>query len=185
MNLSRSSFLIALLTLAIGALITACGGDDNSDSSTKDSSTKDTGGSGASKQTANPSGGSIKIPAIKDGAFQDGVTNIEISGEKNLKIDGKGNGIVSSGFTLLTYVGSGGTAAQFAFQADTPDSPGGVTITGGEVVTGGQWGRECTVSLSDNPKELKGEFSCKNADALLNGTKSAKVNVKGTFTAQR
>ena len=34
-------------------------------------------------------------------------------------------------------------------------------------------------------KELKGEFSCKGVDALLNGARSAKVNIKGTFSAQR
>ncbi len=180
MNLSRRSLLVALLAFAAaGALMAACGGDDDSDTADNDAST-----SSGSKETPKSSGSRNKIPDIKDGAFRTGAVSIAVSGGKDLKIEGKGTGITSGGFTLLTYTGSGVTI-QIAFQKDSPDEPGALIISGESFAAGGEWGKECTISLDDGANELKGEFSCKDADALIDRAKDAKVNIKGTFTATR
>jgi hypothetical protein len=174
----RTSLLILFPALAV---LAACGGsDDASDDSGGASS------SPAAKDDATRSSNSAaKIPAIKDGNFVDGTIHAEVSGGKDFKLDAKGNGIATGGFALLTYSNSEGTVI-LSFQADSKEEPGGVAVTTAELATAGAWGADCTVTVDDAAKELKGEFNCKEIEAVdPKAVKTYKVRVKGTFSASR
>lgn len=179
----RRSLLILIPALAI---LGACGGgDDDSDDGGDDDA-------GASSSPANTSGdgsrssnGSADIPAIKDGAFADGEVHVEVSGDKDFKFDVKGNGIATGGYTLLTFASDEATVI-LAFQADSNDEPGGLSVTNTALATAGEWGKDCTVTLDEGANELKGEFSCKDIDAVQPGSANTfEVRISGNFSVTR
>jgi hypothetical protein len=186
----RRSLLVLIPALAI---LGACGGgDDDSDEGAGDASPGDESGSGASASPTRgggDSGGSSSkdavFQAIKDGAFGEGKLHIEISGDKDLEFDAAGNGLATGGYTLLTFA-SDKASVLLAFQADSKEAPGAFTLTTEEFATAGEWGTQCTVTTDDGADELKGEFECKELEAVdVRAVKTYKVRIKGSFSVPR
>lgn len=176
----RRSLLVLIPALAIFG---ACGGgDDDSDGEADDASPASGSGSGASGRSSNKDS---RVPAIKDGVFGDGKLHVEISGGKNLEIDARGNGLATGGYTLLTF-GNEKATVILAFQADSKEAPGAVSVTTAEMATAGEWGTQCTVTVDDGATELKGEFECKEVEATdMKSVKSYKVRIQGDFAVPR
>jgi hypothetical protein len=179
----RRSLLILIPALAI---LRACGGgDDDSDDGGDDAA-------GASSSPANTSGdgssssnGNANIPAIKDGAFAEGEVHVEVSGDKDFKMDVEGNGIATGGYTLLTFTDDEATVI-LAFQAGSEEEAGGLSLTHTALATAGAWGGDCTVNLDESANELKGEFSCKDIAAVQPGSANTyEVSLKGNFSVSR
>lgn len=175
---------VALALLPALVLLSACGGDDDSNS--------DDGGSSSGSSSASPasngngsSKNSVDIPKIKDGSFGGAKLHVEISGDKNIKLDVEGSGLGTNGFTLLGF-SSTDASAQVTLSGDSKAEQGGLAITAKGIATGGGWGSDCSVKATDGDKELKGEFECKQVEGIEpGGTKTYKVHLKGTFTANR
>ena len=186
-----SSFGLAALLLTPALLVAAaCGGgdDDDDDSGGDDSSgsgsTSSAGGQGGSS-SGDSKGKNLDIPKIRDGNFEAAKANIVVSGDRDFKLDMQGNGLATGGFALLTFVSSD-VSVQLAFQSDSKDEAGGVSLSGKDLATAAAWGADCSVKVTDDDKELKGEFECKGIDGLQPGTvKGLKVTLKGTFSAPR
>lgn len=180
----RRSLLVLIPALA---LLSACGGGDDDDSggdsddSSDQASSPTTSGGGSSRS----SNGDVDIPAIKDGAFANGEVHVEVSGDKDLKLDLKGNGIATGGYALLTFANDEATVI-LAFQADVKDEPGGLSVTHPALATAGAWGDGCTVTIDEGANEVKGEFECRDLDAVQPGTVNAyEVRVSGNFSVTR
>ncbi len=180
----RQSLLVLIPALA---LLGACGGggdDDDSGGDSDDSSGQASSPTAASGDSRS-SNGDADIPSIKDGAFADGEVHVEVSGDKDFKIDLKGNGIATGGYTLLTFV-SDEASVILAFQAGSKDEAGGLSITHTKLATAGAWGTDCTVTIDEGANEVKGEFSCKDIEGIEPGSvKTYKVRVSGTFSVTR
>lgn len=180
----RRSLLVLIPALAI---LGACGGgdDDNSGGDSDDSS----GGSPSPTTTtgddSRSSNGGANISAIKDAVFADGEVHVEVSGDKDFKIDVKGNGLATGGSVLLTF-GSDKATVILAFQADSKEAPGGLSVTTEDISTAGEWGTDCTVTMDDGANELKGEFECENVEAVdIRAAKVYEVRMKGNFSVSR
>ncbi len=190
MSSLRRSLLVLIPALA---LLGACGGgDDDSDGEAGDDSPASGSGSGAS---ASPAGGGgdngassdkdAAFQAIKDGMFGDGKVHVEISGDKDAEIDAPGNGLATGGYTLLTF-GNDKASVLMAFQGDSKEAPGALSVTTEEFATAGEWGTQCTVTLDDGADELKGDFECKEVEAVdIRAAKTYKVRIKGNFSVPR
>ncbi len=176
----RTSLLVLVPCLA---LLASCGGDDDSDdSSGGDDASSATTAKGDAGGTSNLS---VKVPAIKDGNFEKGTVHIEVSGGKDFKVDLEGNGLATNGFALLTFA-SNDASVQISLSNDSKNEPGGLALTARQLATGGGWGTDCSVSVNDGDKELKGEFECKQVDGIEPGSvKTHRVHLKGTFSATR
>ena len=175
MRAFRTALLLALPALA---LLAACGGDDDSDDAGGDAS------SGSTKGAKSSSGGAT-IPTIKDGNFTEGTVSLQVSGGQDLKVDAKGNGIANGGFALLTFANDEATVI-LSIQGGSKDEPGGIAITTKKFATAGDWNKECTLSVNDGATELKGEFSCKDIDAVdPTSAKTYKLRATGKFTVRR
>lgn len=180
----RRTLLILIPALA---LLGACGGgdDDDSDDGGDDSAGASSTPTTTSDDADRSSNGDADIPAIKDGAFADGEVHVEVSGDKDFKFDVKGNGIATGGYTLLTF-GNDEASVILAFQADSKDEAGGLSITHTKLATAGAWGTDCTVTIDEGANEVKGEFECKDLDAVQPGTVSTyEVRVSGNFSVTR
>lgn len=179
-------FLLLMFIPAV-LVITGCGGGGDDDD---DSGGDDDGGDTTSSEKSNgdnkSSNRDVDIPDIKDGNFTDGSVHLEYSGGKDFKGDIKGNGIATGGFTLLTFADEEGSVL-ISFQPDSKDEPGGLAITTKDISTAGEWGDECSISVDDGAKELKGEFECGQIEALevSSAGKTLKVRVKGNFSLTR
>lgn len=172
-------WVLCILVLLLPALV-ACGSSGDDDDDDDGSSPFGDGGSQATKSGKRSD---VKLPNIKAATYGSGKAHIEISGDKTQKIDLEGNGIAQDGFGLFTYVGSDGSI-QISVSSTSGESPGGFGLTTTEVATGGEWGKECTVTMEQTGAEAKGEFSCDTLDALQPGSaKTHRVKVKGTFSA--
>lgn len=170
------------ILVAAFPLLVACGssGDDDVDDDDADNGTSDD--SGASSGDSGSS--DADIPDIKAGAYASGTVHIEITGDKDIEVDAEGGGIAQEGFALLTYQNDD-ASVQIAFSSAEGDAPGAVALTTSEIVTGGEWGKDCTVSLDQSDGEVRGEFSCDEVDALVPGSlDELHVKLKGTFTAE-
>ncbi len=167
---------IAVLALPV---VLACGGGDDDD----DDSGLPGGGSGSSQPTTGSSS-DAKIPKINDGNYSKAKVHVEITGDRKQTVDLDGGGIATGGFGLFTYAGSDATI-QISLSGTAGEVPGGIFVTTKEVVTGGEWGKQCKVSIDQSGGKVKGEYSCDKLDAVDPGaTKTYKVNLKGTFSAE-
>lgn len=176
----RRFLLVLMMLLALGSLATACGGDDSDDSGDDATSADDDKGDSKSSNKND-----VKVPTIKDGVLADGSAHVEVSGDKDLKLDPKGGGFIQGGFALLTFTNSEATVI-LSFQPDSKDEPGGLSFTTKDVSTAGEWGKDCSVTVDDGAKELKGDFSCKELEAVSpTTTKNFKVKINGSFTLPR
>ena len=175
----RHATLLLIPTLFLAA---ACGGGDDDDDD-------DESGGSSSSSSANSRGDSsnrsIEIPNIKDGNFGKATVHVEVSGGKDTKLDLEGNALATGGFVLLTFAGTDGSV-QISLQGGKADEAGGVSLTTRQLATAGGWGADCSVKVSDGDRELRGEFECKEIEAIEPGaTKVFKVRLKGSFTASR
>lgn len=168
------------------ALFGACGGSDGDSDDSGDSGNGAASSPAASNDDATrSSNGSAGIPAIKDGTFGDGEVHVEISGDKQLKLDVKGNGMATGGFALLTFA-SEDAAVTLTLQAGSKEAPGALSITTADLATAGEWGTACTVNIDDGANELKGEFGCKEIEAVDPKTvKTYKLRISGDFSLPR
>ena len=165
-------------------LLSACGGGDDDDSSKGDDSSGSTSSS-SSNGSSGSSKNSVDISKIKDGNFENAKVHVEVSGGKDFKVDYDGNGLATNGFALLTYANESGSV-QVTVNGTGKDEPGGLAVTTKELASGGGWGSDCSVKVTDGDKELKGEFDCKQVSGIEpGGTKTYKVHLKGTFSATR
>lgn len=185
----RLALIPALLMLA------ACGGGDDDDDSSGDNdvgadatSAANNGGGTRSTATSGGNKGSkakVDVPTVRDGTFGEGSVHVEYSGGKDFKGDVEGNGIAQEGYTLLTF-GDRDAAVILTFQHDSKDEPGTISITTNDLFTTAEWGSDCSVTVEDGDKELKGEFECDQVEGVEPGsTKSHKVRVKGNFSVPR
>ncbi len=111
--------------------------------------------------------------------------HVEVAGDKDVKIDAPGNGLATGGYTLLTF-GNDKASVILAFQADSKEAPGALSITTEEFATAGEWGTDCTVTVDDGANELKGEFDCKDVEAVDARTaKAYEIRIKGSFSVPR
>ncbi len=180
----RRSLLVLIPALA---LLGACGGgaDDDSGGDSDDSSEQASSPTRSSGDASRSSNGDVDIPAIKDGAFADGEVHVEVSGDKDFKVDLKGNGYATGGYTLLTFA-SEEASVLLTFQADSKEEPGGLFVTHTVLATAGEWGTDCTVTVDEGANEVKGEFECKDIDAVQPGTVNTyEVRIKGNFSVTR
>ncbi len=172
----------ALAVLPVLLFVSACGGDDdessNGDDDSGSSSSSSNGSSSSSKN-------SVDIPKIKDANFEKAKAHIEVSGGKDFKLDLDGNGLALDGFALLTFATNDGSV-QISANGSEKEEPGGFAVTTKELASGGGWGSDCSVKVTDGDKELKGEFDCKQVEGIEpGGVKTYKVHIKGTFSATR
>ncbi len=177
----RSLPLWILILVSLLPVLVACGssGDDDDD----DPGDAAPGASRSSSDTKKGGDSDVKLPAIKAAVYGSGKVHVEVSGDKDQKVDADGNGIAQDGFALFTY-SNNDVSVQISFSNESKDEPGGVFVTTKEVVTGGPWGEDCKVTLEQSDGKAKGEFSCDTIDALEPGTaKTHRVKLKGTFTA--
>ncbi len=167
--------LLALVPVVL--LVAACGGDD-------DDSNGDAGDESSGATSERSSGDGARIPQVRDANFVSGKVHIEVSGDKDFKVDSDGNGIAANGFTLLTY-GSEDATVILSFQS-AGEGPGALSLTTAQLATSGEWGRDCTLKIEDGSDELKGEFTCKELDAIDPKTvKDFQIRVFGSFSAKR
>ena len=174
---------VAFALLPALLLLSSCGGDDDDSSNGDDSS-----GSSSSSSSSSSSGSSknsVDIPKLKDGNFEKAKAHIEVSGGKDFKVDYDGNGMATNGFALLAFTNNDGSV-QITLNGTEKNEPGGLGLTTREIASGGGWGKDCSVKVTDGDKELKGEFECKQVDGIEPGTiKTHKLTIKGTFSATR
>ncbi len=188
-TLRRLSLALVLL-VSFGALVSACGGGDDDDSSpfgSGGSSDDDSADNGAGDDSGNSSPGdmSVDIPDLADGGLGGGSVHLKISGDFDKEYDyGDGTGIVISGFANFVFSDDTSTV-NFVLAGD--DQPGAVSISTGDIVTGGGFGSECSVSVDESESKVTGEFSCKNVAGLKPGSTKAydKLQIEGTFTIDR
>ncbi len=108
-----------------------------------------------------------------------------MSGDQDLTFDADGAGIASDGFALLQFFHEQSTVI-LTLQAGSEAEPGALSISTQKLSTAGEWGSDCDVTVDDSPTALKGEFSCKNIDAVdLKSFASYKISVKGNFSVTR
>lgn len=183
-------------------LFAACGGDDDnggsiagpgssgsgSNSSSSGSGSNSSSSSSSSNANSGPGSASNKvtIPDIKDGGYSNGKLHIEISGDKDFKGDvGSVSGITLNKLTLLNF-GATDWSLNLTFQPDSKSEAGAVAFQSKDIATAAEWGKQCSVTVSDSAETLKGEFSCVKVDATdIKAAKVYKVTIKGDFTAQR
>lgn len=178
MRSARWSILVLVSSLA---LLVACGssGDDDDDS---ENDTSDEDG-----ETSQRDGDSsdVEIPDVKSGAYRSGSVKIEITGDKDIDIEADGNGFAQEGFALLSYQSSDANV-QIALSTLEGEPPGAVSVTTSEVVTGGEWGTHCEITVEQDGGKITGEFSCEDVEAISPGSvDQLEVTLKGTFSAER
>jgi hypothetical protein len=161
MRSTRLAFIFVGLAIA-GLALLACGGSGN-----------------------DSDGSETEIPEFRDGSFDEGSAHIEMTGDKKLNVDAKGDGVAVGGFVILNFV-TEEAAIAISYQSNAEKGKsGGVTISSDEIVAGGLWA-ECSSKVEDNANELKGEFSCKDVEAIdPHAAKTYKVSITGSFSVPR
>jgi hypothetical protein len=156
---------------------------DDGDSGNDDGSSDDEG----SDDDSNDQGDlTVDIPEIKDGAFEGGSLHIEISGEKDDEFDFElGTGFALGGFANVVYsTEDASRSVTFAFAKE--GDPGAIAVIAGPIITGGTWGRECSVTVHDDDDELRAEFECDDAQGLASATGALSgLRIEGEFTINR
>ncbi len=173
MNPTRLLFL-ALLSFAL--IAAACGGDDDDDDDGGDDSD-----SSSSSSSQNRSKG---VPNLKvtDGGLTGSIT-VDITGDRKEKLEMDGAGVAQSG---AAYVSFAKDTASLQLVLSSGNEPGGMALNSKEVSTAGAWGEGCDININDSASELKGDFTCKNIDAVTAGSlKAFKINVTGKFSLKR
>ncbi len=185
--------LVCVLLLSFGALVSACGGDDDDNGSPfgSDGSSGDDDSSAGDDDSGDDNGSSggddvsADIPDLADGGLMGGSVHVKISGDLDKEYDyGDGTGIVIDGFAQFVF-SDGTSTVNFVFAGD--DQPGALAISTGDIVTGGEFGTDCSVSVDDSESTIKGDFSCENVSGLKPGSASIydKVKIEGDFTIDR
>jgi len=179
--LFRRTFFIFLTLLALLSLVAACGGSDDDDADSGD----DDDDSSAQRSSGGEGKYEVDVPKIKEVVYSGGKVHLEVSGDEDAKIDADGNGIATPGFLLATY-GSADASVILSFLQEEGEGPGAIAVTTADFGTGGEWGKECSVSMEETSSGLKGEFECKSVDAVApKSTKEITLKLKGDFTVTR
>lgn len=167
-----------MFVLVVPAFV-ACGGGDDDDDDDGGSSQVPGGSSGSNSGSKSDA----KLPQVKAGNYGSGKVHIEITGDKDLKLDLDGNGFAQDGYALFTYAGTDATVA-IALSNESEDTPGAVTVTHKDVATAAEWGSDCKITFEQSGGTAKGDFSCDTVDGIQpGGTKSYRIKLKGTFSA--
>ena len=168
------------------AVFAACGGggDDDDDSRSPGDSPFGNDKSGDSGSTST---NDVALAKFEDGNFDKGSVHVEITGDKKMTFDVDGvGGLALNGLALLTFSDNDKTGVSISVNKVAGEDPGGIAVTSAELITGGAWGTECTLKLTDSSKDLKGQFECKDVEAVSpTAAKSYKVTVKGNFSVER
>jgi len=196
----QSIVLRMLLFVPLVFVLAACGSSGDDDDGGDDASPRSEattrrtaspratteGGGATAEATKESGGGSTERPSVKDGNYKDGKVRVEISGDRDVTIDGTGNGFAAEGYALFTFTGSKATVL-IGFSKNEDDEPGAISVTSEDLVTGGDFGSDCTLKVNQSGNEVKGEFSCGEVDALDPGDigEDPKVKLKGTFSAKQ
>ena len=90
------------------------------------------------------------------------------------------------GFASLAFTDGDATTVNIAI-ATTGDEVGGIAIATGEVITGGEWGAGCDLSVSADDDGISGEFSCESLDGFDPDDNDVfdDVDVRGEFSLSR
>jgi len=127
-------------------------------------------------------GGGANIPEINEGVYHSGEVHVEVSGDADVTIDATGSGYAQPGYALFQYV-NGADRVSISFRFGVPDWDGLLVSWEGSFGVGGEWGRECDVTVDQPDDEVRGEFSC---DMLYHiGPADFEVHVEGSFSASK
>ena len=96
-------------------VLAACGGGGDDDD---DSGDAGPGASGSSSNSNKGGNSDAKLPQVKAATYGSGKVHVEISGDRDEKIDVDGSGIAQDGFALFTYA-SDNAGVQISFNNDS------------------------------------------------------------------
>jgi hypothetical protein len=200
-------FLSLLFLVSMSGLIAACGGggddDDDGDnpffSGDDDSGDDDSGDDGSSGgdsddddsdddgEDSGSGGGDVDLDDIADGAYANGTLHLEISGDADQELDLEdGGGFATGGFASLAFTDGDATTVNLAI-ATTGDDLGGMAIATDKVITAGEWGTTCDLTVKADDDRISGEFSCESLDGLGPEGNDVfdDVNIRGEFSLSR
>ncbi len=172
------------LVLGLAAVASACGG--TASTATDGAATEPDAGAAAQTAEAPAPSAAANAVTIADAAYNTGSAHIEVSGGRQLVLDGQllpGMSVTAEGTTLLMYPAGDGSSGVLFTVSNGADTGLAFTVTAPEVTTGGDATNGCAIELTKNDASgLAGTFDCRGLDAIALDT--PKVDVRGTFTAQ-
>lgn len=182
----RQSRAIGLVMVAIAAsgALGGCGssGSDKAESTTPVPAATEADASGATTPAASgeTSGASIALP-VKDATYPSGRVHVEFGGDSGGAVEIDGGGVVVGGFANLAFADNNNQAA--VIFAVGGDQPGGASFTWDGITSGGEFGKQCTISFTNGDQTaLEGAFSCTGMDGVKGAsTVALHVDAKGTF----
>lgn len=180
-RLAAAGLLVTLATVAW-----ACGGSASTgtgDGSAPQAAESSTDVAAQPGEMPNPVANAV---TIADAGYTRGSAHVEVSGGRQLVIDGQllaGMSMTTEGTTLLMYPAGDGSSGVLFTVSNGADTGLAFTVTGPDVTTGGDGTNGCAIELTKNDASgLAGQFDCRGLDAIA--LDAPKVDVRGTFTAE-
>jgi hypothetical protein len=167
-------------------LLAACGssGDDEGGDAGGDDGVDSTAASSSSPKSSDSKPGESKsgLREIKDGNYEHGKVELQVSGDKEASFGGDGTGFAQDGFALLTY-GSRDAAVIISFSAKAGE--GALSLTTNDYAGSWEWDKDCKLNARQTESKFEGDFSCDKVEAVSpTSAKTYKLSIKGTFTGE-
>jgi hypothetical protein len=172
--------------MAVAALV-ALGGCGSSGSDKAASTTPapvataaDESGATTPAPSGETTGGSVTLP-VKDAAYSSGRVHVEFGGDSGGAVEIDGSGVIIGGFANIAF--SDTTRQASVIFGVGGDQPGAVVFTWDGITSGGEFGKQCTISFSKGDQTaLEGEFSCSGMDGVKPTSADAlHIDANGTF----
>lgn len=181
----RQSPLMTIGLVAAAALWGCGGGSSASSAPAGAAAATDAAAGVPADATATQAGGPVQAVTIVEAVYATGAAHVEVSGGKQLTLDGQlvaGASMTVEGGTLLLYsAGEGESASVFAI-SNGGDSGIGFTLTAPGVVSGGDASTGCAINLTKNDASgVEGNFDCQGQTTV--GLDQATIGVRATFSA--
>lgn len=174
-----------LLLMPLVLVIASCGGSSSPSQAAAVPTEAAPGQAPGDAGGAQAGGGSTQAVTIAEATYTSGLAHVEVSGEKQLALDGQlvaGASMTAAGTTLLLYAtGEGENASVFSI-SNGADTGLAFTITAPGIVAGGDGTSGCAIELTKNDGSgIEGHFDCSSLTTV--GLDQATINVRATFSA--
>ncbi len=123
----------------------------------------------------------VELP-VQDASYQSGRIHVEFGRDSGGAVEIDGVGTIIGGFANLAFSDDNRQTSVIFVIAD--GQPGAATFTWDGITSGGEIGKECTISFSKgDASTLEGAFNCSNMDGVkATSADTQHVDAKGTFT---
>jgi len=174
--------VLAVLTLVT---ITGCGSSDSTSSGATTpgpaATTEEASGATTPVAGGETTGADIAVP-VTDASYAKGRVHVEFGGDSGGAVEIDGEGTVIGGFANIVFSDTNSQASVIIGVGG--DQPGAVAFMWDGITSGGEFGKECTITFSKGDQTtLEGEFSCKGMSGVkATSTDAQHVDAHGTFT---